>query len=94
MSQANIITRIDVRQIAPVDRHAQIFKSFEALKAGEALELTNDHRPSPLQAQFAERFAGAFAWDYLQDGPLLWRVKIEKVSNETTGAPCCGHCNG
>ena len=38
MSQANIVTRIDVRQMAPVDRHALIFKSIESLKAGDALE--------------------------------------------------------
>jgi uncharacterized protein (DUF2249 family) len=94
MFPANIVTHIDVRTIAHVDRHSLIFKSFEVLKAGEAMELLNDHRPSPLQAQFAERFAGAFEWQYLQDGPLLWQVKIDKVSNETTGAPCCGHCNG
>ncbi len=93
-NQANVVTQIDVRTIAPVDRHALIFKTFEALKAGEAMQLVNDHRPSPLQAQFAERYAGAFAWDYLQDGPLLWQVKIDKVSDVTTGAPCCGHCNG
>lgn len=94
MSQANIVRRIDVRGIAAVDRHALIFNAFDTLKAGEALELTNDHRPNSLQAQFTERFVGAFAWDYLQDGPLLWCVKIEKVINQSTGAPCCGRCNG
>jgi uncharacterized protein (DUF2249 family) len=94
MHPTNRVQYIDVRTIAPIDRHALIFKTFEALKAGEAMELLNDHRPSPLQAQFAERFAGAFTWQYLQDGPELWQVKIEKISDDSTGAPCCGHCNG
>lgn len=94
MSQANVVKRIDVRTIAPVDRHTHIFKTFEALKAGEAMELVNDHRPSPLQAQFNELFTGAFTWDYLQDGPLIWQVKIDKIADINTGAPCCGQCNG
>ena len=46
MSQANVVKRIDVRTIAPVDRHTHIFKTFEALKAGEAMELVNERRPS------------------------------------------------
>lgn len=94
MSLAKVVTRIDVRSIMPVDRHALIFKTFESLKLGEAMELVNDHRPSPLRAQFTERFAGAFTWDYVQDGPLLWQVKIDKIVDASTGAPCCGHCNG
>ena len=39
MRLANSVTRIDVRSIAPVDRHALIFKTFESLKARDALEL-------------------------------------------------------
>jgi len=94
MKIANTTSRIDVRTIAPADRHALIFKTFESLQVGEAIELLAEHRPSPLQAQFAARFAGAFAWVYLQEGPLQWQVKIDKVAAITIGAPCCGHCNG
>ncbi|WP_297576729.1 DUF2249 domain-containing protein [uncultured Deefgea sp.] len=94
MPQAQIVSHVDVRQIAPADRHALIFNTFAALQVGEALSLVNDHRPNPLAAQFAERFAGQYQWTYLLDGPALWQVTIAKVSDARLGAPCCGHCNG
>ena len=94
MHPAQIVSHIDVRQIAPAERHALIFNTFTALKVGEALALTSDHRPSPLEAQFAERFAGLFQWTYVQAGPALWQVTIAKISDASLGAPCCGHCNG
>ena len=34
---------LDIREIAPRDRHAVIFARFDELPAGESLELINDH---------------------------------------------------
>ena len=80
---------IDVRTIAPHERHARIFSAFAALPAGAALELVNDHDPQPLQQEFKSGFHGRFTWDYLEQGPATWRVRIAK----TTGN-CCGGCGG
>ena len=92
-------TRIDVREIAPRHRHALIFEGFDALKAGEALELVNDHDPAPLRHHFEDRSPGSFDWSYLQAGPEVWRVRIAKV--QAVAAPasagsCCsgGACGG
>lgn len=90
---------IDVRQIAPRDRHAAIFDRFDALRVGEALELVNDHDPVPLLAQFEERLAGRVEWNTLESGPELWRVRIAKAhavpvavvaDSCCSGGACCG----
>jgi len=38
--------------------------------------LVNDHDPKPLWYQFEAEYAGAFAWDYLEQGPEVWRVRV------------------
>jgi uncharacterized protein (DUF2249 family) len=71
-------TTLDVRRLAPRDRHPTIFSTFDALPPGEALELVNDHDPKPLRYQFEAELPGTFTWDYLEQGPEAWRVRIGK----------------
>ncbi len=77
-------TTIDVRPIAPRERHPLIFGSFDGLAAGEALLLINDHDPKPLFYQFQAESKGGFTWDYLENGPEVWKVKIGKPQANTT----------
>lgn len=70
---------IDVRTIPPQMRHSIIFQSFTQLPAGKAFDLVNDHDPRPLHYQFQTQYEGAFDWDYLEQGPYVWRVRITKV---------------
>ncbi len=74
---------LDVRAEPPARRHALIFESFEKLVPGAGFELRNDHDPKPLYYQFAAEQAGRFTWDYLEQGPDVWRVRIGRPS----GAP-------
>ena len=69
---------VDVREIAPRERHSLIFSTFDGLRAGEAMTLVNDHDPKPLYEQFQAERTGEFTWDYLQQGPREWRVRIGK----------------
>ncbi|MFW6039075.1 MAG: DUF2249 domain-containing protein [bacterium] len=69
---------IDVREIVPRERHPLIFQTFHALQPGETFELVNDHDPKPLYYQFAAEHQGQFTWDYLEQGPERWRVRIGK----------------
>ncbi len=71
-------TVLDVRKIPPPQRHPLIFKTFDALEAGQAFELVNDHDPKPLYYQFQAERPGQFSWSYLEEGPTTWRVRIEK----------------
>ena len=96
---STVATPIDVREIAPRNRHALIFERFEALNVGEAIELLNDHDPAPLRHQFEARSPGGFNWSYLHIGPELWHVRIMKVqpvSAAASSGSCCsgGGCGG
>ena len=86
---ATVDTTIDVRQIAPHERHDLIFSTFMALQPGRALQLVNDHAPTPLRNQFQARLSGLFDWQAIEEGPEIWRVNITRVIKNS---PCCGSC--
>jgi uncharacterized protein (DUF2249 family) len=67
---------LDVRTEIPRRRHELIFESFESLEPGGAFELVNDHDPKPLFYQFEAEQPGKFTWNYLEEGPEVWRVRI------------------
>ena len=46
------MTRLDVRDIPPVDRHPTIHDAFDALEPGDTLTIINDHEPKPLFYEF------------------------------------------
>ena len=73
------VKTLDVRTIAPMHRHPMIFQSFEELRPGQAFELVNDHDPKPLYYQFQAERTGEFQWEYEEQGPEVWRVRIGKV---------------
>lgn len=72
--------KLDVREEPPIRRHTLIFETFDGLQPGTAFELVNDHDPKPLYYQFAAEHAGTFSWDYLESGPVVWRVRIGRVA--------------
>lgn len=82
---------VDVRRIAPGERHPLIFSTFDGLKVGAAMELVNDHDPKPVYFQFQSRLPGGFSWTYLEAGPATWRVRIRRLTGAPTGENgCCG----
>ena len=72
---------IDVREIPPKNRHPLIFQTFDALNAGDAFELVNDHDPKPLYYQFLHERPDQFTWEYLEQGPIIWRVAITRQTS-------------
>jgi uncharacterized protein (DUF2249 family) len=70
--------RVDAREYPPRDKHTVIFNTYLNLKSGEKMELVNDHDPKPLYYHFQAEFNGQFEWNYLEEGPQIWRVSIEK----------------
>ncbi len=69
---------IDVTTIPARQRHAIILKAWDDLHPGSAILLVNDHDPLPLYYQFSCEYAGMFQWEYLERGPVSWRVRIRK----------------
>lgn len=69
-------TQLDVRTEIPARRHTLIFETYTALEPGTGFVLVNDHDPKPLFYQFDAEHKGEFTWDYLEEGPEVWRVRI------------------
>ena len=91
MSLASEAAAIDVRLIAPQERHATIFATFQSLAGGESFDLLSDHEPRPLHAQFLQQWPGQFNWDVIEAGPAQWRTRIVRLA---VGKSCCGSCGG
>ncbi|GAB4575690.1 MAG: DUF2249 domain-containing protein [Anaerolineae bacterium] len=70
---------IDVRTVPPRDRHPLIFDTFDALALGQGFELVNDHDPKPLYYQLLHERPDQFTWEYLEQGPEVWRVAIHRA---------------
>lgn len=80
---------IDVQAIAPRMRHPYIFEKIDALIPGGSFVILNNHDPQPLYYQLLAERGPVVEWEYLEKGPLSWKVKItragEKNQSETIG---------
>lgn len=75
---ANTVDVIDVRSLVPMDRHSKIFELVETLEVGGSFILVNDHDPKPLYYQMEAEYPGQISWNYVEQGPEVWRVEIGK----------------
>lgn len=73
------INIIDVTIIEPRLKHPTIFENFDALLEGQAFIIHNDHDPKPLYYQLLGERGNIFNWEYLEEGPDHWKVKIAKL---------------
>ena len=73
---------LDVRPIPPKDKHPTIFETFDELAPGEDFVLVNDHDPKPLYYQFEAERPGEMDWEYLEEGPEVWKVRITKTEEQ------------
>ena len=69
---------LNVTEIEPKLKHPTIFVRFDELKPGESLTIHNDHDPKPLYYQLLGERGNIFTWEYLEQGPKLWRIKMTK----------------
>lgn len=80
---------LDVTLLEPRQKHPTIFNRFDELNEGESLTIHNDHDPKPLYYQLLGERGNIFIWEYLEQGPEWWKVRISKRlngdSDETLG---------
>jgi len=80
---------LNVTQIEPRLKHPTIFARFDELNEGESLTIHNDHDPKPLYYQLLGERGNIFTWEYLEQGPQWWKVRISKrktgENDETLG---------
>ncbi|MCB0757380.1 MAG: iron-sulfur cluster repair di-iron protein [Flavobacteriales bacterium] len=69
---------LDVTKLAPREKHPTIFSRYHALQEGESLTIHNDHDPKPLYYQMQGEMGDVFTWEYMEQGPKWWKVKLTK----------------
>lgn len=77
-----------VPDIQPALKHPTIFKKFDSLQEGESFIIVNDHDPKPLYYQLLAERGNIFSWNYLEQGPEVWKVHVKKYEvskGETVG---------
>lgn len=70
---------LDVRTLAHGSRHDVIFDNLQRLEPGETFVILNDHDPKPLRYQTESLWPDTYTWDYLESGPVEWRVAITRA---------------
>lgn len=72
--------KIDVREIPiPQDKISTIYSTFDSLAPGEKMQIINDHDPTHLHKKLHADRGGEFDWKYLEEGPEVWRISIQKM---------------
>lgn len=73
---------LNVTELEPRQKHPTIFLRFDELEPGESLTIHNDHDPKPLYYQLLGERGNCFNWEYLEQGPEWWKVRISKRKND------------
>lgn len=76
--------KLIVSDLEPKAKHPTIFEWFKNLAVNESFIIVNDHDPKPLFYQFKAEYPGEFEWEYLEQGPQRWEVKIKKIKKSKT----------
>lgn len=70
----------DGREIPCRVKHGLILQRCAFLSVGASFILVNDHDPVPLRYQLFAEFPDCFRWDYVEQGPDVFRVRITRLA--------------
>jgi uncharacterized protein (DUF2249 family) len=71
---------IKVAEIDPRLRHTVIMQLFAHLAPDRSLQLVTDHDPRPLRFQLEAQHGSRCQWQYLEQGPDIWRVRLRHAA--------------
>lgn len=77
-----VLEKIDVTVLRSEMKHRIIFEKIDELQGGESIIISNDHDPKPLYYELVNERGLVFEWEYLEQGPLIWQVKITKAFSD------------
>ena len=77
-SEHRNVTTVDLRPIAAHERRPLVFDLFGHMQPGDTLLLTHFHHSTPLLYLLLAESPRGFTWDYLEQGPEVWRIRIRK----------------
>lgn len=70
---------LDVRPLPRVRRRDTVLATFDRLKAGESFVLVTEEDPTDLCTCLTAERPNQVQWTYLDDGPFVWHVRIERT---------------
>lgn len=70
---------LDVRPLPPRRKWISIVATVEQLEAGESFVLVDDGDLKLLQEHVEAGRPHQTRWEYLEAGPLVWRVRIRRL---------------
>jgi uncharacterized protein (DUF2249 family)/iron-sulfur cluster repair protein YtfE (RIC family) len=76
----SVDSRLDVREVEHDRRHALVVSTVAALSPGDAVVLVASHAPRPVLAEIGDRFGTQVRTRWLQSGPEVWQVRLERVA--------------
>ncbi|CAK7084720.1 DUF2249 domain-containing protein [Tissierella carlieri] len=72
------ILQIDTCGYEINDINDVVLRTFDSLPVGEKMVLINDTDPSHVFNQLEEKRFGKFEWEYIEEGPDVWKVSLAK----------------
>lgn len=72
------IPELDARIIPHAIRHGAVLGALAQVQPGAAMILAAPHNPLPLLGQIAEQWGSEVSFDYLTEGPDVWRIQLTK----------------
>jgi len=69
---------LDVRPLPPPRKAATVLATFDRLEVGESFVLVDDQDPAALRSRLDAERPEQGQWAYLQEGPYVWHVRIER----------------
>lgn len=78
--QDDEVPEVDARLIPATVRHGAILGALGDVRPGASMIIAAPHDPFPLLAQIDEREGENVRYSYVQRGPDVWRVLLERVA--------------
>lgn len=83
VADASPSNEIDIRSLMPAARYGRALQLATELAVGASFILVNDHDIGALRHQFETKYRHQFFWNYLNEGPDVWRVHIGRLQAAT-----------
>ncbi len=76
---------LDVQRLPKPDKQPMTLATYADLPVGGSFVLVNNADPKHLHEEFEADYAGSYRWEYVEQGPTVWRIRISKLT--TTPLP-------
>ena len=72
------ILQIDTSGYERSNVNSVVLSHFDSLPVGEKMVIINNSDPSHVFNELEEKRFGKFEWEYIEEGPEVWKVSLAK----------------